>query len=108
MDDVAWAAGLFEGEGCFSFRRDPRYNYSQWTAKLSMKDEDIVRRFHAVVGVGTVTYADPPSWRRAGHVPMWLWRVGSREGVRHVVDLLSPLLGARRLAQIERMYASGD
>src|SRR5689334_3983660 len=45
-EGLAWAAGLFEGEGCFHFAS--RAN-RVIVASLTTTDEDVVRRFHAIV-----------------------------------------------------------
>lgn len=90
--EIAWAAGLFEGEGTWG------YQPNNVRAELSMTDHDVVRRFHAVVGVGRLepkkTYADH-------HLPQLMWRVTDRAGVEHVLDLFRPWLGPRRLARAE-------
>jgi hypothetical protein len=86
--DVAWAAGLFEGEGsCFigSGQRQP-------VAYLAMTDEDVVSKFHAIVGVGNVrSYQRPGKYKR-----YWQWSAQSRDDVIHVLGMLWPHLGARR------------
>ncbi len=51
----AWAAGILEGEGCFSIhRRKDRSNTLNTAIHCEMTDEDIIRRLHAVFKVGTV------------------------------------------------------
>lgn len=88
--EVAWAAGLFEGEGSFSTSlRNGKV--ATFRASLAMRDEDVVRRFHAVVGVGHVRFD------KSG---LWQWAAGSRSDVLHVAELLLPFLGQRRLTQI--------
>lgn len=90
IEDVAWAAGLFEGEGsCFvgSGQRQP-------IVSLVMTDEDVVRRFARILGVGNVhSYATPPRKR------YWRWSVQSKDDVLVVLGLLFPFLGERRAAR---------
>jgi len=85
--DVAWAAGLFEGEGHFG---------KKGQASLASIDEDVVRRFHKIVGVGTVIEGRT----RVGR-PFWNWRVSSRDGTLGVGELFEPFLSERRRAQLE-------
>lgn len=49
------------------------------TTKIKMADEDVVRKFHTIVGIGNVT--DPYTCDGAGHKNLWVWQVGSFEGV---------------------------
>lgn len=89
-EDLAWAAGLFEGEGSFSTRRKSRDR--GLLARMQMTDEDVVRRFHSIIRVGNVT---GPYFAK-GKKPIWIWQVGSFEGVQHVVASLWEWLQSRR------------
>jgi hypothetical protein len=87
-EELAWAAGLFEGEGCFSAGSP----YGQ-KAQLAMTDEDVVRRFHRVVGFGNVhEYTQKVPDRK----PMFWWRAHSFENFQALVAMLWPWLGERR------------
>lgn len=90
--DIAWAGGLFEGEGCFSSHKVGKY-YGNPSASLGMTDEDSVRRFHAVVGLGRVRYENRA---KRGWKDYWVWSCSSIEDVEIVVGLLYPYLGKRR------------
>lgn len=85
--DVAWAAGLFEGEGsCFvgSGQRQP-------IVAVVMTDVDVVERFAEIMGCGYVNnYRRPPNKR------FWRWSVTGRDDVLSVLGLLWPYLGERR------------
>ncbi len=87
--DIAWAAGLFEGEGSCMIRGKKR----QPVLALSMTDEDVVRRFHTIVERGTVnTYrAYQPNRKR-----QWHWQVASKDDVLYVLALFWDYLGERR------------
>lgn len=88
---IAWAAGLFEGEGTIvaGGKRERRVGLA-----LVMTDEDVVRRFGGVVGFGHVT---GPYDR--GHKPTWHWHCRSARDVEAVLGQLLPYLGARRTAK---------
>jgi hypothetical protein len=90
IDSIAWAAGLFEGEGsCYltqAGNRQPRVS-------LEMTDEDAVRRFQRAIGKGNVrAYSSAPPRKNR-----WQWSVQSKDDVLSVLGLLWPYLGERRL-----------
>jgi hypothetical protein len=90
-EELAWAAGLFEGEG--NFYRPPTGGYQ---ASLSMTDEDSVLRFQRAVGFGLVVEQK----RRAGLKTLYRWRVANFQHVQALAALLWPGLGARRRAAV--------
>ena len=100
-EDIAWAAGLFEGEGCFlSSTRKGRYRYA--SACLNMTDEDIIERFYRVVGVGTVI----GPFQRGTNKPKWEWKAQRHQDVEEVALLFEPWLGPRRLVQAASALAT--
>lgn len=84
-EQLAWAAGLFEGEGCIEL--------SPKRLTLEMTDQDTVERFAAIVGVGRIT-PRPPS--QPHHKSSWRWQTAAWEQVFHVLDAFYPWLCARR------------
>lgn len=87
--DIAWAAGLFEGEGSVgmsSSQRQPR-------VQLVSTDEDVVRRFVEIIGRGNVRGYHKTA---AHHKDYWQWSVQSKDDVLYVLNLLWPYLGERR------------
>lgn len=94
---IAWAAGLFEGEGCIT----GRIGGTDIVAAIVMRDEDCIRRFAAIAGVGTVTYQ---AAREPNRSPMWRWQANGSDAERVIVDLL-PLLGVRRTARAREFLA---
>jgi len=96
MDDqqrIAWAAGLFEGEGSISSSRERQVRLRLW-----MTDEDVVRRFCEIVGVGHVKGPYGPYDR--GTKQLWAWDLIKKADVKKVLEMFQPWLGARRLDQI--------
>ncbi len=99
--DLAWAAGLFEGEGCFSPRRPNGKQSMHLYAAIASTDEDVVLRFAEIVGVGNVVKLRK---RLPHHKDAWRWSVNG-DTVERVYDLLSPWLGKRRKARYAELLA---
>ena len=101
-EQLAWAAGLFEGEGSFTFAR--RGKYISIVAELRMGDEDRVRLFQQIVGVGNTTAHRPirskPEWKT-----MYCWKTASFEGTQAVIALLWKWLGPRRRSKAKEILA---
>lgn len=96
--EVAWAAGLFEGEGCFTssmrpIKRGQEKRYKQYLCKLHSTDLDVLQKFHRIVKVGTIGVV-----RKAQehHKQQWYWATSSQEDFRYIVDLFFGHLGKRR------------
>ena len=51
---LAWAAGLFEGEGCITLSRVGGRVYLSLSISMHGRDRDVLDRFAGVVGVGAV------------------------------------------------------
>ena len=100
--EVAWAAGLFEGEGSFSTVRSTRsHGRVALRASLEMTDEETVRRFAAVVGCGTIHVRD----RAPNRKPVWAWQINSINDFDRIVELLRPWLGTRRVERADELLA---
>lgn len=105
-EQLAWAAGLFEGEGSFTFAK--RGKYVSIVAELGMTDADRVELFHSIIGVGNVTKHSKPLkdyWK-----PVSIWKVASFEGTQHTIATLWFWLGPRRrnrAQEILKLYHDG-
>jgi hypothetical protein len=97
---LGWAAGLFEGEGCIH-SHPSRARGGGRCAKLdlAMTDEDVVRRFHSVVGVGVVYGPRFQGDRK----PTWRWSTTRFEHAQYVVALFWNWFGRRRKAKAVSM-----
>lgn len=100
-EDVIFAAGLFEGEGCFSGaypykRKSGNVIYSNPEARLTMTDKEVVEKFQKAIGFGKIYYVKPQKahWKEA-----WKWAVGDFEHVQALGAMLWPWLGTRRRTQ---------
>lgn len=103
--EVAWAAGLFEGEGCFTRSTTPRPDGKpryQLSAILSLTDHDVLLRFHAIVGVGRVY---DKRVEKSHHKQQWRWVTGSVADFIAVLTILRPWLSERRIARAEELLS---
>lgn len=103
--DIAWAAGLFEGEGCISLYSQPRKvveDYKKLYLSMKMTDKDIMERFAEIVG-GSVRKHHTPSMKKGNHKVQWIWTVFNEEAER-VAMLLLPFLGERRTSKFWEVF----
>lgn len=96
---MAWAIGLFEGEGTITIRQQ-RVGRCYGGVELSLEttDEDVIRRLPTAIGMGTVT---GPHHRpsRPEKKLTWRWRLGKEAQIRELLVLWVPHLGTRRRAR---------
>lgn len=92
-EELAWAAGIFEGEG--SITKAHRYHPNSWAIRLSVGNTDLqmLRVFHAVLsGLG---YVNGPL--TAGRQkPLWTWQTNKFEHVQAVMAMFWYWLSPRR------------
>lgn len=101
-ENIAWLAGLFEGEGCISLRdyisdAEPRFNLI-----IKMTDEDVIRRAHGVAGIGCV---GGPYMEKAGTKPCWRWSAWNNQNCVALLYAMYPFLGSRRRGKICEMLS---
>ena len=102
--DLAWLAGLIEGEGSFLVHL-VRHKFYTIAIQVVMTDEDVVRKCLSVSGMGTVT---KPRQRNPKWKPIWVWRVHKRTDVVALMNDLYPYMGKRRRAQIDACLAVNE
>ena len=92
--DIAWAAGIYEGEG--SLVKDKRatatYNFT-----IKMTDLDVLQRFQSIFGVGSIRFQDNPSLKARPHwKPIWTYGVHNKVSIAKILTAILPYLGLRR------------
>ena len=95
-ENLAWAAGLWEGEGCFSIGNGVPF------ATLASTDIDVVERLAAIMGFGHFYAFTPPGTRRdgtGGYKDALEWRTTTFEGFQATVAMLWMWLAERRRAR---------
>ncbi len=100
--EIAWAAGLFEGEGCLTtgHANDPDRKHLM-RMMLATTDRDVLERFAAIMRAGAITTVKRRI--RAHHKQQWRWMVSASEDVLRCIDLLYPYLGSRRRARADEL-----
>ena len=103
--DIAWAAGLFEGEGCLSF------GHRTLHATLAMTDVDVVDRFQSIVGFGQRRErvdghrSDPRGYKHEWKTA-YVWDASSFEHVQALIAMFWPFFGERRRARARNLMQS--
>jgi hypothetical protein len=92
--DIAWFAGIFEGEGCFSIEKNGNTNLT-----VNMTDLDVIQKiktlfpkYHNVKPIQprpAKGYTNQPKVR-------YTWRVGDPVEVAKITEMILPWLGERR------------
>lgn len=93
-ENLAWAAGLFEGEGSIGRHNLKRGGRPQWRMTMASTDEDVLRRFHEIVGVGHIS--GPYCHKNPKHKPYWQWCNIRRAWVFALLVAFWPWLCMRR------------
>lgn len=92
---IAWAAGLFEGEGSIEVSLPPRPRTGV-RLHLNTTDLDVLETFAAVCDCGTIRKVTAASQAKANWKTCWSWRIGRQDDCRRLLELWLPYLGARR------------
>lgn len=100
MNWNAWAAGLFEGEGHISWAKSPKY----LVIGLTTTDEDVIRKFLDVVGMGAIS--GPYRNVSDANKPVWKWRAYGVKKVQYLGRLWWPYLGTRRQRRLASLIAN--
>ena len=87
--ELAWAIGLFEGEGCIYLRN----NKPQVHLFVRMTDLDVLERLQALWG-GTIKSCTPS--KNPNDKPVWRWALYKKEAVKNILIDILPHLSARR------------
>ena len=97
IENVAWFAGLFEGEGCFfkDWRKrstSKRGTVPQYTIKIKMTDKDVIDKLHRLFG-GNI-YVDKKQSEH--HKQPYSWYLCRKADVERLITAALPFFGDRR------------
>ena len=103
--EIAWLAGLFEGEGSIIHRPTgggrPGY---QRRIVIRMSDRDVLAKVQSLFG-GTLKAAPRPS-APAHWKSMWVWHVTRWDDIEQILGWLLPHFGERRHAAALALLAN--
>ena len=91
-ENLAWLAGLVEGEGCFQYSKSRCLSLV-----IAMTDEDVLRKARAISGMGHVYGPTRPGGVRKAY---WRWAVNRQADTYALMIALYPWLGSRRQAAV--------
>lgn len=97
----AWAAGVLEGEGCFSLHTRKSNGNTEATIHCEMTDEDTVRRLHLLFKVGSVSQRQARGVRK----PTYIWSVYKHTAIMEVVLRILPYLSDRRRQKAQELLS---
>ena len=115
--EVAWAAGLFDGEGCACLCRQirrvrrgemlnpPRVYYSP-SASVVNTDYALLERFQHAVGDGKIRRMPLPA--KPQHNQRWMWEVTGTRNVATVYAVLAPYLSPAKTAAFTKTLAGRE
>lgn len=86
----AWAAGLFEGEGCITRKK----NSNRYELKINLTDLDILEKFQEVVGCGNINQQKYKS--KNHHKDIWKWGIYNKADITRLLINMLPYFGNRR------------
>ena len=114
-NNIAYIAGLFDGEGSIHFRRAPEKkkkhkgdgyrisNSMRISMEITMTDEPVIRWVHETLKVGSVTKKPRSGFRKNGtkYLMQWRWRCTFRDAY-YVARLLWPYVQVK-LHKVEQI-----
>lgn len=99
---IAWAAGILEGEGCFSYHKKAnRPNTYLCSIHCEMTDEDVLESLHNIFGVGKFYKINQ---RIGNRKQSWRWVVYRQEDVFNILIKILPYMHSRRRQKIETLF----
>lgn len=102
--EIAWMAGLFEGEAYFGIEARAKTRYKVSTApaapfiKISMVDEDIISKVAKLLNKSYFS----PSRKTITKKTVYTLHVGDRATLSYLYPRLFPYLGARRQKSVQK------
>ena len=94
---IAWAAGLFEGEGTIgkgsrTDKRRPGQQLPTYAIRVGMTDRDVIQRLQD--NFGGQIYEAPD--KRGNRKLMYRWYLSKKAEVKKLLQLMLPYFGLRR------------
>lgn len=100
-EQLAWAAGIFDGEGCVTWSN----GRTRRTLRLSVAQSgspEIPERFRASVGLGNVNGPYGPYGNKSSRLPQYQWNANGADA-HTVMQLLWPYLSTTKREKYEAL-----
>ena len=90
VNGLAWAAGLFEGEGSISLHPE----YKSVRLQMTQSDHDVLLMLQSICGgsIDAKTFKNKPTHYKE----TWSWRLNRADEVRALLEKFLPYFGSRR------------
>lgn len=102
-EELAWAAGLFDGEGfvgCLNTGKGNKYRHLRLT--VGQSDTEVLVRFYDAIGFGNLNGPITPKRGQLGKKDMWALNIHGFEQVQAAVAMLWPWLSTPKRQQAKR------
>lgn len=98
-ENLAWAAGLFDGEGCFFLGGRKRGGRVEtWIeTRITQAHPEVLHRFREALGMGRVY--GPYGRSKSNHRPQWQYVIYGLQGTQATIAMLWPWLGTVKRGQ---------
>lgn len=95
-EEIAYVAGLLEGEGCF----DRNNKASGVKIRMETTDVDVAERLRDILGCGNIR---PRAAKKSTHRPTVIYQIARAEDVRRILTAIRPWMGERRGKKIDSL-----
>lgn len=98
-NEIAWAAGLFEGEGTITIKQEKRDRKPRPRLELQMTDSDVVFKFKKILKAG---HAKLRKKRTKSGKKVFRWYVIRKDDIQRILKSFIPYLGIRRKSRAKK------
>lgn len=95
-EELAWAAGFFDGEGCFTITKDKNGVPAYARCSINQIHPEVLLRFQAAVELGKVS---GPYFKGNKRQPLYHFQCTDYYGTKAIYELLHPFLGSIKREQ---------
>ena len=100
--EIAWAAGLMEGEGCFyTFMGNGGRSGPYIGINVTSTDRDVLEKLKGICGGNILSKKTASNYK-----PAWQWQLYSKKAVP-ILSAIRPYLGERRGKKVDDLLRIG-
>lgn len=103
--DYKWAAGILEGEGCFSIFTRRGSNNKVCAIHCEMTDEDVIQKLQNVLDCGNISYRENNRGDGRTRKPSWILSIQRQKDMFDTLIRVMPYLHSRRLTKASEMFS---